>query len=52
MGGVESGQDDAKALVDLADEEYLRFVCIEPARIDQQPLAAGATWTGKHKIAV
>jgi glucose-6-phosphate 1-epimerase len=46
------GQDDAKALVDLADEEYQRFVCIEPARIDQQPLAAGATWTGKHKIAV
>jgi glucose-6-phosphate 1-epimerase len=46
------GQDDAKALVDLADEEYLRFVCIEPARIDQQPLAAGASWTGKHKIAV
>jgi glucose-6-phosphate 1-epimerase len=46
------GQDDAKALVDLADEEYLRFVCIEPARIDQQPLAAGASWTGKHRIAV
>ena len=46
------GQDDAKALVDLADEEYLRFVCIEPARIDQQPLAAGASWTGKHKIGV
>lgn len=46
------GQDDARALVDLADEEYLRFVCIEPARIDQQPLAAGASWTGKHRIAV
>jgi glucose-6-phosphate 1-epimerase len=45
------GQADAAALVDLADEEYLRFVCIEPARIDQQPLAAGATWTGKHRIA-
>lgn len=46
------GQADAAALVDLADEEYQRFVCIEPARIDQQPLAAGATWAGKHKIAV
>jgi hypothetical protein len=33
---------DAAALVDMADEEYLRFVCIEPARIDQQPLDAGA----------
>ncbi|MHA4867816.1 D-hexose-6-phosphate mutarotase [Duganella sp. PWIR1] len=46
------GQADAAALVDLADEEYLRFVCIEPARIDQQPLAAGASWTGKHTISV
>jgi glucose-6-phosphate 1-epimerase len=44
------GQADAAALVDLADEEYLRFVCIEPARIDQQPLAAGASWTGLHTI--
>lgn len=44
------GKEDAAALVDLADDEYLRFVCIEPARIHQQPLAAGATWTGKHRI--
>lgn len=44
------GQADAAALVDLADDEYQRFVCIEPARIDQQPLATGATWTGKHTI--
>lgn len=44
------GQVDAAALVDLADDEYQRFVCIEPARIDQQPLAAGAAWTGKHRI--
>ncbi|NGZ86607.1 D-hexose-6-phosphate mutarotase [Duganella aceris] len=46
------GQADAAALVDLADDEYLRFVCIEPARIDQQPLEAGASWTGQHKICV
>jgi glucose-6-phosphate 1-epimerase len=46
------GKEDAAALVDLADDEYLRFVCIEPARIHQQPLEAGATWTGKHRIAV
>lgn len=46
------GQADAAALVDLADDEYLRFVCIEPARVDQQPLDAGATWTGTHRICV
>lgn len=46
------GKDDAAALTDLADDEYLRFVCIEPARIYQQPLAAGATWTGQHTISV
>ncbi|MYM36823.1 D-hexose-6-phosphate mutarotase [Duganella sp. FT94W] len=44
------GKEDAAAMVDLADDEYLRFVCIEPARIYQQPLEAGATWTGKHRI--
>lgn len=46
------GKDDAAALVDLADDEYQRFVCIEPARIDQQPLAAGASWSGKHRISI
>ncbi len=44
------GKEDAAALTDLADDEYLRFVCIEPARIYQQPLEAGASWTGKHSI--
>ena len=44
------GQDDARALADLADDEYLRFVCIEPARIDQQQLDAGASWTGSHRV--
>ncbi|MET0265679.1 MAG: D-hexose-6-phosphate mutarotase [Duganella sp.] len=46
------GKDDAAALVDLADDEYQRFVCIEPARIDQQPLAAGANWSGRHRISI
>ena len=44
------GADDARAMADLADDEYLRFICIEPARVDQQPLAAGAQWRGRHKI--
>ena len=44
------GAADAAALADLADDEYLRFVCIEPARVDQQTLAAGAEWTGRHRI--
>lgn len=46
------GQLDAAALVDLADDEYQRFVCIEPARVDQQPLAAGAQWSGRHRIGI
>jgi len=46
------GQEDAAALTDLADDEYRRFVCIEPARIYQQLLEAGATWTGRHRISV
>lgn len=44
------GQADAAALTDLADQEYLRFICIEPARIDQQMLAVGSSWTGTHRI--
>lgn len=45
------GAADAAALNDMEDEEYRRFVCIEPARVDQQVLAAGAGWTGRHRIA-
>ena len=44
------GAEDAAALPDLGDDEYLRFVCIEPARVDQQMLDAGAEWTGRHSI--
>lgn len=44
------GADDTRAMGDLADDEYLRFVCIEPARVNPQMLEAGASWTGRHKI--
>jgi glucose-6-phosphate 1-epimerase len=45
------GAEAAAKLTDLADDEWPRFVCIEPARTDQRPLAAGATWTGVHTVA-
>ncbi|MES2115163.1 MAG: D-hexose-6-phosphate mutarotase [Pseudomonadota bacterium] len=44
------GAADAAALADMADDEYLRFVCIEPARVDQQQLAPGSQWVGRHRI--
>ncbi|GGY05377.1 D-hexose-6-phosphate mutarotase [Massilia dura] len=44
------GPEAAAKLADLHDDEWQRFVCIEPARVDQQPLAAGAEWTGVHTI--
>jgi glucose-6-phosphate 1-epimerase len=44
------GAADAAALADLGNEEYRRFVCIEPAVADQRSLAAGAAWRGAHTI--
>jgi glucose-6-phosphate 1-epimerase len=44
------GEADTKALADMADDEYLRFVCIEPALIDPHTLQPGATWRGEHQI--
>jgi glucose-6-phosphate 1-epimerase len=44
------GAADAAALADLEDEEYRRFVCIEPALLDPQTLAPGQTWRGEHHI--
>jgi glucose-6-phosphate 1-epimerase len=38
------------ALADLDDGEYRRFVCVEPARVDPRPLAAGAAWRGVQRI--
>lgn len=39
-------------LSDMADEEYRRFICIEPACIDPVDLPAGAEWLGQHRVTV
>lgn len=44
------GAADAAALADMADDEYRRFVCIEPASLEPQPLAPGAVWRGEYRI--
>ncbi len=44
------GAADAAALVDLADEEYRHFICIEPALINPATLAPGATWLGRQRV--
>jgi glucose-6-phosphate 1-epimerase len=44
------GAADAAALVDLEDEEYRNFVCIEPALLGQQVLEPGGIWRGEYRI--
>lgn len=44
------GAQDAAALPDLADDEYQRFICIEPALIQPDLLAAGAEWVGRQHL--
>jgi glucose-6-phosphate 1-epimerase len=44
------GAADTAALADMEDDEYQRFVCIEPARLQQDALAPGATWEGRYRI--
>ena len=46
------GAQDAAALPDLAGDEQPRFICIEPALIQPDLLAAGAEWTGRQHIVV
>ena len=44
------GAVNAAALVDLDDDEYQRFVCIEPAVIAPVTLQAGESWLGRYRI--
>ena len=46
------GAVDAAALADMEDEEYRRFVCIEPALLAPQLLEAGGSWRGEHRVVV
>jgi glucose-6-phosphate 1-epimerase len=45
------GAADAAALVDMEDEEYRRFVCVEPALLGPLTLAPGDTWRGDYRVA-
>ena len=44
------GPADAARLADLEDDEWQRFVCIEPATVDPMPLLPGETWSARHTI--
>jgi glucose-6-phosphate 1-epimerase len=44
------GAADAALLADLESDEYRRFICVEPALIEPDVLAAGAQWTGRQHI--
>lgn len=44
------GAQDTAALPDLADDEYPHFICIEPALIQPDLLAAGAQWNGRQQL--
>ena len=44
------GAADAAALTDMEDEEYRRFVCIEPAMLGPKTLEAGGSWRGEYRV--
>ena len=44
------GAFDAAALADLGDQEYCHFICMEPALIEPDVLAAGAEWRARQRI--
>ncbi|MET0395184.1 MAG: D-hexose-6-phosphate mutarotase [Longimicrobiaceae bacterium] len=45
--------EGARALPDMADDEYLRMLCVEPASAaDPVHLAPGGEWTGSQRLRV
>lgn len=44
------GAANAAAMPDLADDEYQRFVCIEPAAIEPVTLQGGQQWIGNYRL--
>ncbi|WP_036169994.1 aldose epimerase [Massilia sp. 9096] len=46
------GAADAAALSDMEDEEYRRFVCIEPALLQPATLEPGGSWVGEYRVTV
>jgi glucose-6-phosphate 1-epimerase len=46
------GAADAAALPDMEDEEYRRFVCIEPALLGPHNLEPGGSWRGTYRVTV
>jgi glucose-6-phosphate 1-epimerase len=44
------GALDAAALPDMEDDEYRRFVCIEPALLGPEVLQPGALWRGEYRL--
>ena len=44
------GPLDAAALEDMDDEEYRKFVCIEPLILGPQTLEAGGSWRGAYRV--
>lgn len=46
------GAADAAGLADMEDDEYRRFVCIEPALLEGQRLEPGGSWHGVYRVVV
>jgi glucose-6-phosphate 1-epimerase len=46
------GAADAASLSDMEDEEYRRFVCIEPALLGPLTLAPGGAWRGEQRVSL
>jgi len=44
------GAVDAAALADMENDDYKRFVCIEPALLEPRTLEAGESWVGTYRV--